>query len=89
MKWRCLSCGGIYLDPQPDGGRYFHVCPELRVVEAAASRMFSRAPSFVRVPIEDRRDEREVYGYPEYPGGLAQAVLLGNRAPGKGRVPHE
>lgn len=23
----CVKCRGVYLDPQPDGSRYFHVCP--------------------------------------------------------------
>jgi len=23
----CEKCGGVYLDPQPDGSRYVHVCP--------------------------------------------------------------
>lgn len=26
-EFQCKACGGIYIDPQPDGTRYFHVCP--------------------------------------------------------------
>lgn len=22
----CVQCRGVFLDPQPDGSRYFHVC---------------------------------------------------------------
>lgn len=28
-KFQCRSCGGIYVDPQPDGSRYFHACSSL------------------------------------------------------------
>lgn len=24
--YRCRSCGGLYVDPQPDGTRHFHAC---------------------------------------------------------------
>jgi hypothetical protein len=27
-KWKCNSCQGIYQDTTPDGGAYFHVCPD-------------------------------------------------------------
>ena len=44
--YRCLSCGGLFLDPQLSGVRAFHACPSDRVNDAGD-----------RVPIENRRDE--------------------------------
>lgn len=26
--YKCNSCGGTYSDVMPDGGAYYHVCPE-------------------------------------------------------------
>ena len=34
--WRCNTCGGLYVDPQPDGTRYFHACPPTGRAEPAA-----------------------------------------------------
>lgn len=28
--YQCKVCGGVYLDPQEDGSRYFHSCPRAR-----------------------------------------------------------
>jgi hypothetical protein len=29
QQFRCLSCGGVYLDSSAEGGTYHHVCPPL------------------------------------------------------------
>lgn len=34
----CEGCGGVYLDPQPDGSRYVHVCPPPRPPAPAPKR---------------------------------------------------
>jgi len=34
--FECPVCHGRYLDPQPDGSRYFHACPPLSIVELLA-----------------------------------------------------
>lgn len=34
---QCISCRGAYEPIQPDGTRYFHVCPPLSVVELDAA----------------------------------------------------
>jgi hypothetical protein len=26
---QCATCKGMYFDPQPDGSRYFHACPDV------------------------------------------------------------
>lgn len=33
MRLECKCCGGVYDDVQPDGLRYFHVCPPLTRAE--------------------------------------------------------
>ena len=33
-RFKCLVCGGVYSDPQPDGRRYFHACGDLTPVVA-------------------------------------------------------
>lgn len=29
MRYRCKACGGTYNDTLPDGGAYYHVCPQV------------------------------------------------------------
>lgn len=34
VTYKCIVCGGIYTDPQANGRRYFHVCPDMTPVGA-------------------------------------------------------
>ncbi len=59
--FRCNSCRGLYLDPQPPGVRYFHACPPL--VDQKTGARAQRA---------DHRDENYVFaGLRETPAGFA------------------
>ncbi|TAL44756.1 MAG: hypothetical protein EPN91_03745 [Salinibacterium sp.] len=35
-RFRCPTCLGVYIDPQPEGSLYFHVCPPLSLAELVA-----------------------------------------------------
>jgi len=49
--YECLSCRGVYQDPQPDGSSYYHRCPPL-----------STDPRGGAVERPDMRDETLVFG---------------------------
>lgn len=57
-RYRCESCQGVYIDPQPDGRPYYHVCPLMGPVgKGKPGGIFRSRERFESVPIEDRRDE--------------------------------
>ncbi len=41
--FRCLSCGALYLDPQPPGIRYFHTCA---LLDDGVGQTSGRSPDY-------------------------------------------
>lgn len=79
--YRCLSCGGIYVDPQPPGIRFFHTCTPL--VRNPAGELAPTPQPRDENPVVDQivgKDIRE--GRPFDPADLIAHV----RARGRGRV---
>lgn len=37
MTRQCMGCGGVYAPVQPDGTRYFHVCPPISDADVRAA----------------------------------------------------
>jgi|SRR5579864_1327990 len=95
--YRCLACGGLYVDPAANGRLHFHVCPP--VLNPATLRYH---------PIPGARDERLVQdrigGPPRMvahgkgrilvavgdalEGAIAADILALQQAPALGAIPH-
>ncbi len=79
--FRCVSCGGLYVDPQPPGVRYFHTCAD--VVDHATDK---------RSPQPNARDENIVEEFTVFDGRVQPAHEKGRvghvrlRSAGAGRV---
>ncbi len=79
--YRCLSCGSLYIDPQPPGMRYFHACPDVLDHDTGA-----------RTPRPNKRDENIVETFELFDGRLKPVRDQGSighvrmRARGLGRV---
>lgn len=82
LTWRCGSCGGLYLDPQSSGARYYHVCP--RVVAPDGRRVTVRPNARDETIVQDVRGGP---ARPRAPGAgralLARADLLSGATPGE------
>ncbi len=76
-RFRCLTCQGIYQNPQPDGSRYYHVCPPQRYDFPSGPRRPDDIPD-IPVPFDFPRDERLDFSDQSRPGQI--------RAVGRGHV---
>lgn len=73
MDYECLTCGGTFTDPLPDGYRYFHACAP--VWDADQKRFVERG---------DKRDENIRLVVDNKGQKVAQV-----KSEGKGRQPVE
>jgi len=62
FKFKCNSCGGVYFDPQPDGKRYFHACPDLTNPDFQPVPSLPKLDLRESLPRPNARDERQKPG---------------------------
>jgi len=61
-KFRCKSCGGIYIDPQLDGVHYYHVCPPEIIEHATFDAQGKQLTPEKRTPRPNVRNENVLPG---------------------------
>jgi hypothetical protein len=60
--YRCDACGGHYVDPQPDGLRYFHACPPVENPVYQPDITKAHFDPRTHAPRPDARDENVLPG---------------------------
>jgi len=86
MRFRCLTCGGIYRSPLADGMEYFHACPPLSDAELRRAGVPEQGLESADRTRSGARDQNLIFDGPNLRGRVKSEGLGQTEVPEPGGI---